>query len=84
MFEKIYEQHNYKVYLLTIKKSCYQIMLRNEIDVIAIYYVSKGDGFVFGFYPVEYTYASTDFYNEIIQSAIKILLEKGEMNNEAI
>lgn len=82
MFKEIYEQHNFKVYLLNTKRNCYQIMLKNDVDVVAIYYVSKDDGFVFGFYPVEYTYASTNYYNDIIQSAIKVLLSEGGNGNE--
>lgn len=78
MFKKIYKKYDYKVYLLVTKKSCYHLMLMSELGVVAIYYVSKEDGSIFSFYPVEYTYESTDYYNDIIRPAIKVLLEKGE------
>ena len=77
MFKEIYKKHRYSVYLLETEKSCYQIMLKDERNIVAIYYVSNG-GVVFGFFPIEYTYASADFYNEILQEAIKVLLGKGE------
>lgn len=77
MFKEIYKKNKHSVYLLETEKSCYQIMLKDERNIVAIYYISK-DGIVFGFFPIEYTYASMDYYNEIIQSAIKVLLGKGE------
>lgn len=77
MFEEIYKKNNHKVYLLGTKKSSYQIMLKDELNITAIYYVSK-DGCVFSFFPIDYTYGNTAYYDEIVQAAIKVLLGKEE------
>ena len=76
MFEKIYEQRTYEVYLLLEKETCYQIMLKNDYGVVAIYYVAKENGNIFGFYPIDYTYGNTNSYDKIINETIKKLLSK--------
>lgn len=76
MFEKIYEERTYEVYLLIEDETCYQIMLKNDYAIIAIYYVAKENGSIFGFYPIDYTYGNTDSYDKIINKAIKKLLSK--------
>lgn len=77
MFEEIYKINNHKVYLLGTKNNSYQIMLKDELNITAIYYVSK-DGCVFGFFPIDYTYGNMAYYDEIVQAAIKVLLGKEE------